>query len=125
VDFSRPGVSASKLQDTAKSALPRRSNRRSNVFGEVYSGTGPRIPAFSGNQQKKPIAPDGCKSCYRGPGTSFLGACLPSPPPFGARSGPLEVHRAEIDGVPEHSASTVPKWLVGPIWGGFRNFVAS
>jgi hypothetical protein len=43
VDFNRLGVSASKLQDTTKSALPSSSNRHSSVFGEVYGVKGARM----------------------------------------------------------------------------------
>ena len=81
--------------------------------------------AFSCSQRKKPIAPHGCKSCYRGPGTSFLGACLPSPAPFRARRGPLEIDRVEIDRVPERALAQFQSGFLGPIWGGCRNCVPS
>ena len=43
MDFSQLGVSASKLQDTTKRALPSSGSLHNSVFGEVYGVRGPRM----------------------------------------------------------------------------------
>jgi len=46
VDFSQLGVSASKLQDTTKRALPSSSNLHKSVFGEMYGVRGACMPGI-------------------------------------------------------------------------------
>jgi hypothetical protein len=46
VDFSRLGVSASKLQDTTRRALPSSSNLHRSVFGEAFGVRGARMPGI-------------------------------------------------------------------------------
>jgi hypothetical protein len=43
VDFSRLGVSASKLHDTAKRALPSSGNLHNSFFDEAYGVRGPHM----------------------------------------------------------------------------------
>jgi hypothetical protein len=43
VDFSQLGVSASKLQDTTRRALPSSGSLHNSFFGEVYGVRGPRM----------------------------------------------------------------------------------
>lgn len=69
---SNAGVSAKRVIEQARSTAPiqnsfSRATRRGEVLKKILS-----IEGVWGECKEKPIAPEGRKICYQGPGTGFL-----------------------------------------------------
>jgi hypothetical protein len=86
---SNAGVSAKRVIEQARSTAPiqnsfSRATRREEVLKKILS-----IKGVWGECKEKPIAPEGRKICYQGPGTGFLAS--PSPNTKKRGSFPIQI----------------------------------